>query len=399
VDRQHRELIVVLGALTAFAPMSIDMYLPALPTLARVFDARPVQVQLTLATFFLGFALGQTFYGPIADRFGRKPPLYAALILFIVASVGCAFAPSIRALAVLRFMQALGACAGVVIARAIVRDRFAPHEAVRVYAALMLVMGVAPMLAPLFGGYILVGFGWPAIFWVLAVFGIICLTCAIFRLPETHSGEAPHPFELGHILTGYGRLLMHRRFLGYALTGGFSSAGMFAYIAGSPFVLIDLYRIPAQHYGWIFGGNACGLILASQLNGRFLHHRFGGDTVLYGANVVQTLAGIVLLAAALTGIGGLAGILVPLFFYIACIGFVMPNATAQAMALYGKNAGAASSLLGTLQFTLAALVAIGIGAMHNATAVPMAAVIALSGTLGLVFHHTLVGPHRASVPR
>jgi DHA1 family bicyclomycin/chloramphenicol resistance-like MFS transporter len=397
VDRKHLELIVVLGVLTAFAPMSIDMYLPALPTLEQVFNAHAVQVQLTLATFFIGFAIGQAFYGPIADRFGRKPPLYVALVLFIAASAGCALAPSIHALAAWRFAQALGACAGVVIARAIVRDRFEPHEAVRVYAGLMLVMGVAPMLAPLFGGYLLVDFGWRAIFWVIAGFGVICLVLTIFRLPETHSGEAPHPFELGHILAGYGRLLVHRRYLGYALTGGFSSAGMFAYIAGSPFVLINLYHIPAQHYGWIFGSNAFGLIFASQLNGRFLHHRFGGDAVLYGANCVQTLAGIVLLAAVLTGVGGLAGILVPLFFYIACAGFVMPNATALAMAPHGKSAGAASSLFGTLQFSLGAVAAVIIGAIHNATALPMAAVIAVCGTLGLVFHRTLVGMHRPAL--
>ncbi|HUO44693.1 MAG TPA: Bcr/CflA family multidrug efflux MFS transporter [Burkholderiales bacterium] len=392
MDSRHRELIVVLGVLTAFAPMSIDMYLPALPTLAQAFHAGAIEVQLTLATFFVGFALGQAFYGPVTDRFGRKPPLYAALALFIAASVGCALAPSIQALAAWRFAQALGACAGIVIARAIVRDRFEPHQAVRVYAALMLVMGIAPILAPLFGGHILVSFGWRAIFWVIAGFGVICLALALFRLPETHSGEAPHPFELGHILAGYGRLLAHRRYLGYALTGGFSSAGMFAYIAGSPFVLIDLYRIPPQHYGWIFGSNAFGLILASQLNGRFLHHRFGGDAVLYGANLAQTLAGIALLAAVLTGAGGLAGMLVPLFIYIACIGLVMPNATALAMAPHGRNAGAASSLLGALQFALAAVTAIAIGAIHDQTALPMAAVIAICGVLGLVFHRTLVGP-------
>jgi len=393
MDRQHRGLIGVLGVLTTFAPMSIDMYLPALPTLARLFNANAMQVQLTLATFFIGFAIGQAFYGPIADRFGRKPPLYVALALFIAASVGCALAPSIHVLAAWRFAQALGACAGMVIARAIVRDLFEPHEAVRIYAGLMLVMGVAPMLAPLFGGYLLVGFGWRAIFWVISSFGAICLALAIFRLPETHSGEAPHPFELGHILAGYGRLLVHRRYLGYALTGGFSSAGMFAYIASSPFVLIDLYHIPAQHYGWIFGSNAFGLILASQLNGRFLHHRFGGDTVLYGANFVQALAGMVLLTATLTGVGGLAGVLVPLFFYIACIGFVMPNATALAMAPHGRNAGAASSLLGSLQFSLGAVAAIIIGAIRNATALPMAATIAICGTLGLIFHRALVGTH------
>ncbi|MEJ0068813.1 MAG: multidrug effflux MFS transporter [Pseudomonadota bacterium] len=185
--RHHRtELIVILGALTAFAPLAIDMYLPAMPTMALSLAADAPRAQFTLASFFLGFALGQAGYGPVADRFGRKPPLYAGLILFAVTSAGCALAPTVEALAALRFLQAIGACAGMVIARAMVRDLFEPHDTPRIYAALMLVMGAAPMLAPLLGSYLLIGFGWRSIFWVLAACGVASFLAVWLRLPESH---------------------------------------------------------------------------------------------------------------------------------------------------------------------------------------------------------------------
>ncbi|MBX6322884.1 MAG: multidrug effflux MFS transporter, partial [Rhodospirillaceae bacterium] len=301
MDRAKRlELIVLLGALTAFAPMSIDMYLPSLPTLERVFAASTAEVQRTISTFFLGFACGQALYGPVTDRFGRRAPLYVGLSLFTAASAGCALAPSVGALAGFRLVQALGACAGVVVARAVVRDLFPPREAPRIYAALMLVMGLAPMLAPLVGGQILVHLGWAAVFWVLAAFGALCLLAAHLRLPETHRAEGRHPPGLGHALAGYGRLIADRHFMGYGLTGGASMGGLFAYIAGSPFVFIELHGVPAQHFGWFFGANAAGFILAAQVNSRLLR-RASSEAILRRANLVQAAAGLAVLAAAATG--------------------------------------------------------------------------------------------------
>jgi DHA1 family bicyclomycin/chloramphenicol resistance-like MFS transporter len=391
VLRHRLELIVILGALTAFAPLSVDMYLPSLPTLEGVFDASTAAVQRTLATFFLGFALGQALYGPITDRYGRKPPLYASIGLFVAASIGCALAPSIGALAGLRFVQAVGAGAGAVIARAMVRDQFTHEEAPRGYAALMLVMGAAPMLAPLIGGYVLVTLGWSAIFWALAGFGLLCLAAVHFRLEETHHGEAARSLALMHILAGYGRLLCDRRFLGYALTGGLSIAGMFAYIAGSPFVFIALHEVPPEQFGWFFGANAMGLIAASQLNGVLLR-RSSPDGVLRAANAVQAVAGILLLATAATGIGGLAGIAAALFVYVGCLGFILPNTTAMAMAPHGRAAGTASALMGTLQFSIAAVAATLVGMADDGTAVPMAAIIAAAGLLGVAVSRLLTTP-------
>jgi len=243
----------------------------------------------------------------------------------------------------------------------------------------MLVMGVAPILAPLLGGYLLVWLGWASIFWALAAFGFACLVAVIWGLPETRSSTTPATASLKSALAGYAWIARQPQFLRYALTGGFSMAGMFAYISGSPYVFIELFQVPAERYGWLFGANAVGLIAAAQINGRILHQRFGSSTVLRQAAVAQAGAGLGLLGAALAGIGGLAGIVVPLFAYVACTGFISPNSTALAMAPHARAAGSASALLGTLQFGLGAFVAILVGALHASSAVPMAAVIAGCG--------------------
>ncbi|HWA45468.1 MAG TPA: Bcr/CflA family multidrug efflux MFS transporter [Hypericibacter adhaerens] len=386
----HLELVIILGALTAFAPLAIDMYLPSLPTLERAFAASTAEVQRTLASFFLGFALGQALYGPAADRFGRKPPLYAGLALFALASLACALAQSVEALTALRFFQAVGACSGAVIARAMVRDLFEPQETARIYSALMLVMGVAPILAPLLGGYLLLWFGWEAIFGLLTALALLSLAAVAFRLPETHDKAHIRPLALGDVLARYAGLLADRHFMGYALSGGMNAAGMFAYIAGSPFVFIELYRVAPEHYGWIFGSNAAGLILASQINGRIVH-RFGADRILRFGNLLQTVAAWALVATAATGGGGLLGIAIPLFVYVGCVGIVSPNAIALAMAPQGAQAGSASALVGTLQFSIAALAATAVGAIHQTSALPMAIIIAICGTLGLILHRWLIG--------
>src|SRR5262245_47681823 len=216
--RRHTELIVWLGTLTAFAPMSVDMYLPALPTIGLAFSAVPGYVQLSLASFFLGMAIGQAFYGPLTDRFGRKRPLFVGLSIFVIASAGCALATSINVLILLRFFQALGACAGPVIARAIVRDLFEAREAVRVFSLMVLVLGVSPVLAPLVGGQILAFFDWRVIFWVTTTFGAIGLTATAWRLPETHRPENMRPLALKSVLAAYYHLVTDKTFVGYSLS-------------------------------------------------------------------------------------------------------------------------------------------------------------------------------------
>ncbi|MEO8627136.1 MAG: multidrug effflux MFS transporter, partial [Betaproteobacteria bacterium] len=232
-------LTLLLGALTAFAPMSIDMYLPALPTLQNQFVIDAGSVQLTLAVFFIGLALGQALYGPLADRFGRKPPVLIGTAVYVLASAGCVFAPTIHSLIALRFAQAIGGCAGVVIARAIVRDLCDAQDSARMFSLLMLVMGVAPILAPLAGGYLLLLWGWQSIFWALALFGSLCLLATLIWLPETRPADATYGNGIGAALRGYRRLFQDRSFLSYTLAGGFAQAGMFAYISGSPSVFIQ----------------------------------------------------------------------------------------------------------------------------------------------------------------
>lgn len=374
----------------AFAPMSIDMYLPGLPAIAADFGADPSAVQFTLASFFIGMALGQVIHGPLADRYGRKPPLYGGLALFVLASVGCALASNITTLIVLRFAQAVSGCAGVVVARAVVRDRFDAHTSAKVYSLLMLVMGLAPILAPFLGGWILLFAGWRAIFLALALFGLACLVGVWRYLPETRPANAPANGGIGAALRSYGAILRDRRFTGYALTGGFAQAGLFAYITGSPHVFIDLYGVPAQHYGWLFGLNALGLIASSQYNRRLLRHESAGS-ILRRANRWTVFAGLLLLAVAAIGWGGLPALLVPLFIYLVSIGFTAPNAMANALAHQGARAGSASALIGTLQFGVATVASTLVGLLGHGSALPMATVIAGCGLLAYGTHRTLVG--------
>jgi DHA1 family bicyclomycin/chloramphenicol resistance-like MFS transporter len=388
---RHAELIILLGTLTAFAPMSIDMYLPALPTIGTTFAATAGQVQLSLASFFLGMAVGQAFYGPLADRFGRKRPLFAGLSLFVLASAGCALSSSIHALIALRFFQALGGCSGPVIARAVVRDLFNGREAVRVFSLMVLVLGVSPVLAPVVGAQILAFFDWRIIFWITTLFGVAALLATVWRLPETHRAENMRPLIVKNILGAYYDLITDRSFVGYSLTGAIGLGGMFAYIAGSPFVFIDFFQVPATYYGLFFGVNALGFVLSAQLNVRLVR-RFETNAIIRTVLFVQVASGVLLLLGTWTGWIGLYGTAILIFVYVALVGCLFPNTTAMAMADHGDKAGSASALVGTLQFGMAALAASAVGALNNGTPMPMAAVIATCGTSAIIFYHSLVRP-------
>jgi DHA1 family bicyclomycin/chloramphenicol resistance-like MFS transporter len=383
---------LILSALVAFAPMSIDMYLPTLPALERYFSTDTASVQHTLASFFAGLAIGQLLYGPVADRYGRKPPLYFGLTLYVIASAACALAPDIGSLIVLRFLQAVSGCAGMVVARAMVRDLYDRQESAHVYSILLMVMGIAPIVAPLAGGYLLTWFGWRSIFWVLALFGVACLVAVKWKLPETLAHDRPR-MPLSKALGNYAALLANRRYLGYALSGGFGQAGMFAYISGSPFVFIELYGVPAQYFGWLFGLNAVGIIALTQANRRLLL-KHDSDRLLDFGNLAGFLACLVLLAAAMSSAAGLIGILVPLFFIVSLRGLTFPNAAAGAMAPFPEKAGSASALLGSMQFAIAAVASAAVGFFDDGSAVPMAAVIAVCGLLAFVSYRWLATQSR-----
>jgi DHA1 family bicyclomycin/chloramphenicol resistance-like MFS transporter len=369
-----RRSIFLLGSLSAFGALSIDMYLPSLPTLQQQFHTHALAIQLSLAAFFLGFSGGQALLGPVSDRFGRRWPLLLALTLYIAASLACALAPSATWLAIFRLLQGIGACSGPVIGRALVRDLFPPEETAHIFARMILVMGVAPIFAPLLGGYLLLFFGWQSIFLLLAAFGALSLLASATLLPPGHRGDPTHSLHIVAIFTRFTALLRDTRFRSYAIILAASFSGMFAYIAGSPFVFIDLHHIPADVFGWIFGGNALGLIILSQINRR-LHRRYAPRTLLRIALLVQFVAAVLLVAASLIPASGLAGLLIPLFFYVASIGLVSPNSMALAMNSQNKQAGTASALLGSLQFASAAVAAMGVGLIAIPSAVPMALVI------------------------
>jgi DHA1 family bicyclomycin/chloramphenicol resistance-like MFS transporter len=375
-------ILLLLGALSAFGPMAIDFYLPSFPALALAFVTDVEQVQLTLAVYFIGLAGGQLIYGPLADRFGRRRPLLFGVLLFCVASLVCALANSLQWLIAARFLQALGGCAGLVISRAVVRDLCDPLASAKVFSKLMLVMGLAPILAPLAGGVLLAHFGWQSIFVCLSLFGGLCALAVACWLPETlvrHSAPAP----LRAAPRQYLRLLADGQFVGHALTGGLVMAGMFAYIAGSPFVFIELYKVPAQSYGWLFGSNAAGFIVFAQVNGWLLRRH--SPAYLLRCSVWVYLGGaLTLLAVSMAQPAQLWPLLLPLFVVISSLGCLLPNASACAMAGQASHAGSASALLGFMQFSLAAGASALVGVLHNGTAQPLALVVSLCAVLALI---------------
>lgn len=372
-------MVLILGALSAFGPLAIDFYLPAFPAMAQAFATDEKHVQTTLAAYFLGLSIGQLAYGPVADRFGRRKPLLFGVTLFTLASLACAYAPNLDTLVLARFVQALGGCAGMVLSRAIVSDKCDPVASAKVFSQLMLVMGLAPILAPMLGGVLVNLAGWQSIFLVLSLFSAACLLAVSLGLPESLPVDMPRQ-PLSGALRQYLRLLNDRVFLGHALTGGIAIAGMFAYIAGSPFVFIKLYGVPAEHYGWLFGTNAAGFILVAQVNARLLVKR-GPAFLLVRAVWMYLAAGLLLLGVAALRPSQLWPLLVPLFVCIASLGCIIPNASACAMSGQGARAGSASALMGCLQFSVAAGAAALVGLLHDGSAVPMTLVISLCGAL------------------
>ena len=374
-------IILILGALSAFAPLAIDFYLPGFPAMATAFATDEKHIQLTLAVYFGGLAIGQLIYGPLADRFGRRGPLLSGVTLFTLASFACAFAPTLEWLIGARFVQALGGCAGMVISRAVVSDKCDAVGSAKVFSQLMLVTGLAPILAPLAGGVMVGLWGWQSIFLALSIFSVMAAIAVAVGLPETFPAHQPRQ-PLSGSLRRYASLLSDRVYLGYALTGGISIGGMFAYIAGSPFVFIKLYGVPAEHYGWVFGSNAAGFILMAQVNARLLAKR--GPAFLLSRTVwLYMLAALTLLGVAALRTDALWPLLVPLFICISSLGCIMPNTSACAMAGQGARAGSASALLGCIQFGVAAGAASLVGVLHDGTAMPMAIVVSVCGVLAV----------------
>jgi DHA1 family bicyclomycin/chloramphenicol resistance-like MFS transporter len=367
-------LVFLLGALTAFAPMSIDMYLPSLPTIGAALSASSGQTQATVSAFLAGMAIGQLFYGPASDRFGRRGPILLGIAIYIAASAACALATSPEMLIGARFVQALGGCAGAVVARAVVRDRFDHVETARMLSLLMLVMGLAPVLAPLIGGVILEISGWRAIFWALAGFGVCVGIAAALRLKESRSEATAAQARSENPLRAYLALLRQPRLVGYALAGAFNGATLFTYISASPDLLIGTYGISPGHFGLVFGLNAAGLIGAGQVN-RMILRRATPDQVLRTASLASVALAALLALAAATGLGGPWTVLPLLFALLASYGFMQGNATAGALNVDPLRAGSTSALLGAVSFATGAVASTISGLLHDGTARPMAMIM------------------------
>ena len=390
-------LVLVVGGLSVFGPLCIDMYLPALPDISRDLGASASAVQLTLTACLIGISLGQLLFGPLSDRLGRRPPLLAGLAAFIASSVACAFAPNIYFLTGFRLIQGAGGAAGIVIARSIVRDLHSGVALVRFLSTLMLVTGLGPLLAPQIGSWALSFTSWRGVFVILAGFGGVLLFTAWLRVPETLPSNLRSSGSVWSTMATMISVGRDRVFLGYALACGLAMGGTFAYVAGSSFVLQNVYGLSPQVYGLVFALNACGMVIGAQVNGRFAS-RFGPSLLLTFGLVTMTVAGAVLLTVVITSAGGLAAVILSLFTLMFGCGFVGPNSVALALQRYPRAAGSASAVLGSFQFLLAALAAPLAGLGGTADALPMAVLVTVLPLAALISRIFLSGPGTRQSP-
>ena len=369
-------LVLLLGALTAFGAVSIDLYLPALPTIAADFGVQAGAVQGTMSAFFIGMAMGQLVYGPLSDRIGRRPPLLIGAVIYTLASLACAMAPSLEALIVGRFAQALGACAGVVVARAVVSDRFDRVESARLFSLLFLVLGVAPLLAPSLGAVLMQQVGWRSIFFVLAGFGLLVGLAIAFGLPESRSAATAELAADESAMRSYKAIFRSRQLMGFVLAGAFNGAALFTYISSSPGLFIGHFGVSAEAFGWIFALVAAGLIGASQVN-RSLLRRFSPPRLMQFGSTAAVGCSLLLAAGAATGLATLPITIVLLFASLASYGFVVANSMAMALSVMPERAGAISALIGSASFAFGAVATGLLGAWPSQGPLPMAIGMAL----------------------
>ena len=378
-QRSRALIIFLLGLLSVVTPFAIDMYLPAFSQIAADLGTRTSAIALSLSSYFVGFALGQVFYGPLLDRFGRKRPLCFGLVLYVVTSVGCGLAHGAHAFVTMRFLEAIGGCAAQVAALAMVRDFFHARESARIFSLLFLIIGVSPLLAPTAGSLLVATISWRWIFFLLGGYALVALVLMIVLLPEGHRPDTSISLKPRPIARGYLAILGNPQFYTYALAGAFSFAGLFGFVSGSPILFMDGYHLSARQFGLVFAVLVMGFIGGNQVNVMLLR-RFGSQTIFVNALLFQVFTGAVLFVATRLHVLTLPATLVLFFFFLHSIGLTYPNAAALAMAPFKRDAGSASALLGFLQAGTGALISSGIGVFGSSTIVGLltgSAVIAL----------------------
>jgi len=373
---------ITLGLVSAIGPFAIDMYLPALPDIGYSLQANTSAVQMSLTVFFISLALGQSFYGPLSDMIGRKPPLFLGLGLFSVGSVGCAVAPNIGVLIAFRFIQGFGACAGMVVPRAVVRDLHTGVDAARLMSLLMLVFSISPILAPLTGSFVIQLWGWRSVFWTVLVAAVV--GCVILStIAETRPPAERARSNIKVVMQGYKLLLRDRHFMALAFIGGFGISSFFIYLSNSPFVLIEHYHLSPRMFSICFSANAASFFAMAQLNG-WLASRYGLRRLVRGAVIVYAVVMLALLTIFASGVDRLDLLAAFLFVGYGCLGLVLPTTSVLALEEHGEIAGTASALIGTVQFVTGAIMMAFVGTFLNGTAFPMIAGIAGCSVLALV---------------
>lgn len=388
---------IVLGLMAAVGPFAIDMYLPAMPTIAASLDTSSAATQMTLMVFFLSFGACQIFYGPASDMFGRKPPLYFGLIVFALGGIGCALAPTIDWLIFFRFIQGAGAAAVMVIPRAIIRDLHTGPEATRLMALIMLVFSVSPLLAPLMGSALIGPFGWRAVFVAITVIAVLAFFLVLFLQPETRPPDQRIKVSVGALLAGFGVLLRDARFLGLTFVGGLGMSSFFAFLAGSSFVYIEHFGLSPTGYSLAFAMNAFGFIGASQFAAK-LGMRFGMARVITGATLMYMLLSVLLFVVIAVGADSLVVMMALIFVAFAFMGLVIPTTMVLALDDHGPIAGMASALGGTMQMMTGAVVIVIVSVFSDNTPLPMVSAIAACAVGAYVLAYLTLGRRRATQP-
>lgn len=376
--------ILILGALATISPFSIDMYLPGFTAIANDLETTIDKVQLSLTSYVFGIAIGQMFYGPLLDRYGRKKPLYVGLVLYVAASIGCAFTSTVQSLILMRLLQALGGCVGMVAAQALVRDIFPLNKSAQVFSLIILVIAVSPMIAPTVGGYVTSAFGWHWVFIILAAIAALVMLGVYFLLPAGNKPDSSVSLRPRAVLRNYFVVSKDPQFLVYTLAGGIAMAGPFAYIVGSSDVYMNIYHLTEQEYGWAFAVVAFGMIGTTQTNHLLLKY-YRSESLIKVALIYQTLIGVILLVGTWYNWFGLYSFTGLVFLFVAGHGIMSPNISALAMAPFSKNAGSASALLGSFRLGAGALVSALVSILHNGTSLPMVGMMLICALVGLVF--------------